>query len=218
MSYQLNSGVATVTLDDGKANVVGHNLLDELNGALDRAEAEAKAVILMGREGIFSGGFDLKELNKGSTEGAALVNRGTALFHRLFGFPMPLIGACSGHAIAAGAFLLLCCDTRVGANGPFKIGLNETAIGLPFTVFGHELVNSRLSKRHITPAVIQSRLYSPELAIDPGYLDEVTDSQQLLARCSEIATELLQLPTESYAAMKRDVRQGSLAKIHASIN
>jgi len=218
MSYELTNSIATIKMDDGKANIVGHDLLDEINAALDLAETEAKAVILTGRDGMFSGGFDLKELQKGNTEAMALVNRGVTLFHRLFGFPMPLIGACSGHAIAAGAFMLLCCDTRVGANGPYKIGLNETAIGMKLGVWSHALISSRLSKLHITPAVIQSRLYHPELAVDAGYLDEVSDPSQLLIRSMEIATELTALPTASYADMKLDVRKDSLAKIIGSIS
>ena len=217
MNYELTNHVAILTMDDGKANIVGHDLLDVINSALNQAEAKAKAVIIAGREGMFSGGFDLKELSKGNTEAMALVKRGTILFHRLFSYPMPLIGACSGHAIAAGAFMLLCCDTRVGANGPFKIGLNETATGMTFPVFGHELISSRISKRYLTAATIQARLFDPELAVEAGYLDEVTEPPQLLSRCQEIATELMALPTASYAQMKLDMRQGSLAKIKASI-
>jgi len=217
MGYELTDGIATISFDDGKANAVSHQLLDELNEALDQAESEASAVILTGRDGMFSAGFDLKEIQKGPAEGQALVNRGAHLFHRLFGFPMPLIGACGGHAVAAGAFMLLCCDTRVGVAGDFKIGLNETSIGMTLPVFGHELVASRLSKRHVTPAVIQSRLYDPGVAVDAGFLDEVTDAGQLMTRCQDIAVELKKLPTATYAQMKREVRANSLATIEASL-
>jgi enoyl-CoA hydratase len=217
MSYELTDGIATIRFDDGKANAVSHQFLDDLNAALDQAESEASAVILTGRDGMFSAGFDLKEIQKGPAEAQALVNRGAHLFFRLFGFPMPLIGACGGHAVAAGAFILLCCDTRVGVAGDFRIGLNETSIGMTLPVFGHELVASRLSKRHVTPAVIQSRLYEPDAAVDAGFLDEVADAAQLLPRCHDIAAELQKLPTATYAQMKRDVREDSLATIEASL-
>lgn len=218
MGYELTDGIATISFDDGKANAVSHQLLDDLNKALDQAESEASAVILTGRDGMFSAGFDLNEIQKGPAEAQALVNRGAQLFYRLFGFPMPLIGACGGHAVAAGAFMMLCCDTRVGVAGDFKIGLNETSIGMTLPVFGHELVASRLSKRHVTPAVIQSRLYDPETAVDAGFLDEVTDAGQLMTRCQGIAAELQKLPTTTYGQMKREVRASSLATIEASLN
>ncbi|MDC0068508.1 crotonase/enoyl-CoA hydratase family protein [Gammaproteobacteria bacterium] len=217
MKYALNDKIATITLDDGKANAVSHTLIDTLNTALDQAETEATAVVLLGRTGIFSAGFDLKEIQKGPDAAAALVGRGAEMFYRLFNYPLPLIAGCTGHAMAAGAFILLSCDTRVGVRGDFKLGLNETAIGMSLPVFGLELARNRLSKRHLTAAVVQSRLYDPASAVDSGYLDETVDVDELEARCHDLATELSALPTAAYARMKRDLRQATLETIKASL-
>ena len=217
MNYALNDKIATITLDDGKANAVSHTLIDALNTALDQAESEATAVVLLGRSGVFSAGFDLKEIQKGPDAAAALVGRGAEMFYRLFNYPLPLIAGCTGHAMAAGAFILLSCDTRVGVRGDFKLGLNETAIGMSLPVFGLELARNRLSKRHLTAAVVQSRLYDPASAIDAGYLDETVDVGELEARCHELATGLSALPTAAYARMKRDLRQAPLETIKASL-
>ena len=119
--------------------------------------------------------------------------------------------------MAAGAFILLSCDTRVGVRGDFKLGLNETAIGMSLPVFGLELARNRLSKRHLTAAVVQSRLYDPASAVDAGYLDETVDVGELEARCRELATGLSALPTAAYARMKRDLRQAPLETIKASL-
>ena len=80
MNYALKDNIATFTLDDGKANAVSHTLIDELNAALDQAETEASALVLLGRQGVFSAGFDLKEIQKGVEASAALVGRALRCF------------------------------------------------------------------------------------------------------------------------------------------
>lgn len=217
MEYQLNDSIAVMLLDDGKANAVSHAFIDSMLEGLDRAETEAKAVVIVGKPGMFSAGFDLKEIQKGPSEAAALVNRGAHMMFRLFGFPQPVVAGCTGHAIAAGAFTLLACDTRVGAAGDFKLGLNETAIGMTLPVFGQELAQNRLSKRHLTPAVIQSQMYSPDEAVDAGFLDQVVEPDAVLDTCMAVATQLCALPTETYGAMKRDTRAAPLKAIEASL-
>ncbi len=217
MQYELNGEVAVLRLDDGKANAVSHQLIDTLMGWLDQAQAEAKAVVLLGKPGLFSAGFDLKEIAKGPENAAALVNKGAHLFYRMYGYDLPLVAGCTGHAVAAGAFMLLACDTRVGTSGEFSLGLNETSIGMTLPVFGHELAAARLSKRHLTPAVIQSRMYGPAEAVDAGFLDEVVDSSELEASCLAHASKLAALPTKVHGQMKRDVRQRELDNIAASL-
>ncbi|MCZ6459340.1 MAG: enoyl-CoA hydratase-related protein, partial [Gammaproteobacteria bacterium] len=124
--YTLEGEVAVIGMDDGKANAVGHALIDEINQGLTRSLAEAKAVVIVGRPGMFSAGFDLKEFENGPEATTALVAKGARMMLRLFSHPQPVVAACTGHAIAAGAFMLLASDTRIGVQGEFKIGLNET--------------------------------------------------------------------------------------------
>lgn len=217
MEIRLDDDIAVMTFDDGKANAVSHDFIDGMMSGLDTAEKDAKAVVVLGKPGMFSAGFDLKEIQKGPEAAAALVNRGAHMFHRLYGFGMPVVAGCTGHAVAAGAFALLCCDTRIGTKGDFKLGLNETAIGMTLPVFGHQLSQARLSKRHLTAAVIQARMFSPEEAIDAGFLDRIEDADNLEAVCVAAAKELAVLPTATYGQMKRDVRAAELAAIKASL-
>ena len=140
MDFFIKEQIAILKMDDGKANALGHHMIEELMRALEKTEAEAKALLVLGRKGIFSGGFDLKEIEKGTKESTDLVNKGAHLFYRMFDYPKPIVTGCTGHAMAAGAFLLLASDFRIGVSGPFRIGLNETAIGMaPLPVFGKEL-------------------------------------------------------------------------------
>ncbi len=217
MELEIRDNVAILRFDDGKANAVGHDFIDGMNEGLDKAEADAKAAVIVGRPGRFSGGFDLSEFQKGPDEAQALLRRGTEMFMRLYGHPQPLVAACTGHAIAAGAFLLLSSDTRIGTEGDFKIGLNETAIGMTLPVFGHELAANRLSKRHFTAAFIQANLYGPNEAVDAGFLDQVVAAEQLEETAIGIAAQLAELPGDAYAANKRDSRAVSLERIKASL-
>ena len=173
LNYRLQDKVAVIGLDDGKANAVGHDFVDAMTEGLDKAEREAGAVVITGRDGVFSAGFDLKELAKGEQQRTDLVNRGAAMLLRLFSLPQPVVVASAGHAIAAGALVLLAADTRLGAAGDFKYGLNETAIGMSLPPFGMEMAKCRLSKRHQTQTIIQAQLYDPDAAQQVGYLDQV---------------------------------------------
>lgn len=173
VQYELSDDVAVITFDDGKANALGHAAIDAINAALDRAEREAKAVVLAGRPGRFSAGFDLSVMQGGIDDVRALVRAGADLCLRLYAFPRPVVLACTGHALAAGAIILMSGDLRVGAAGEFKIGLNEVAIGMPVPHFAIELARDRLSRRHLTASTLLATIHDPQHALDAGYLDVV---------------------------------------------
>jgi enoyl-CoA hydratase len=212
MIYELQNNIAIVSIDDGKANVVGHKFLDGLNSVLDHAEQDkAGAVILRGREGIFSAGFDLGEFKNGPEAGMAMVTKGMQILIRLYGFPLPIVAACTGHGIAMGAFIIMACDTRIGTRGAFKITLPETAIGmeLPHTLL--ELTASRIPPQYITRVAIQSEVFDPDQAVTVGFLDEVVEAQELDARAIAVADTLAKLPQKQYAANKLFARKKAIA-------
>src|SRR5258706_13715503 len=105
--YLVDGAVATITMDDGKVNVLSSAMLGEINAALDRAEADADVVVLSGRPGVFSAGFDLPVLRERGEAAGSMLKAGFDLAERLLSFPAPVVIACSGHAIAMGAFLVL---------------------------------------------------------------------------------------------------------------
>jgi enoyl-CoA hydratase len=217
VTYEHADGIATLTLDDGKANALSHALMDEVDAALTRAEADAKAVILVGRPGKFSAGFDLAVMMSGPDAAKKLVGRGAELMMRLYEFPRPVIAACTGHAVAGGALLLLSCDTRIGVSGEFKLGLNEVAIGMTMPLLAQELARDRLAPIHLTEATLQSRLYSPDDAVTVGYLDQVVAPDALLTTATATATALAKLPTAAYAATKRRLRAKTIAYMRQTL-
>ncbi|WP_187298776.1 crotonase/enoyl-CoA hydratase family protein [Marinobacter sp. F3R11] len=210
VDYSLNDGVATVVINNGKANALGHEVFEELNKALDQAEQDKAVVILTGQPGIFSGGYDLKEMQKGMKEAAALVNVGSKFTRRLAAFPLPVIGACSGHAIAKGAFIMLSVDYRIGIEGNFKLGLNEVAIGMTMHHAGIEIARHRLAPAHFYRAVINAEIYNPEGAVSAGFLDEVVAPDQLLNRANELAQAFRKLNMRAHAQTKLKAKAGYL--------
>jgi enoyl-CoA hydratase len=217
-TLDIQNNVALIRMDDGKANVINATMLAALNTALDEAEAKAKAIVLSGREGRFSGGFDLQALTGSGPQAAReLLDGGAKLLMRLYGGPLPVVAACTGHAIAMGVFLLHACDTRVGASGAYKIGANETTNGMVLPVFALELSRDRLNPLHMTKAVIQAFIYDPEGAVEAGYLDMLVGLDQVEAQATAVAGLLAQLPGHAYQGNKLAVRGATLARIKASI-
>ena len=217
VTIDIQGDVALIRMDDGKANVINHTMIASLNAALDEAELKAKAIVLSGREGRFSGGFDLQALT-GSGQDAAisLLDAGAKLLVRLYSNPLPVVAACTGHAIAMGVFILHACDTRVGAAGAFKIGANETTNGMVLPLFALELSRDRLNPRHMTKAVVQAFIYDPVEAVEAGYLDVITDLDKVEAQAVAIASMLAQLPGHAYHGNKMAVRGATVERIKAS--
>ena len=214
----ITNDIALIRMDDGKANAINFEMIAALNAALDTAEAEAKAIVLAGRDGRFSGGFDLNAFASLGADGVyKLLDAGAELLVRLYGGPLPVVAACTGHAIAMGTFILHACDTRVGASGAYKIGANEAITGMNLPIFALELSRDRLSPRHLTRATVQGFIYDPAGAVDAGYLDMLVDLDKVEATSMGIAAQLAMLPGASYAWNKAALRKSTLDRIKASL-
>ena len=217
VSYDLEDSIATIAMDDGKANVFSLEMLSQINAAFDRAAADRAVVVLTGREGIFSGGFDLRALGTGGTTAASMVTAGFELAERVLSFPMPVVIACNGHAIAMGVFLLLSGDYRIGAAGPYKIVANEVAIGLTMPRTAVEICRQRLAPAHFNRAVILSEVYSPDDAAAAGFLDRITSGSDLLTEARTTALALRKLNMDAHTATKLRARDHALRAIRAAI-
>jgi enoyl-CoA hydratase len=213
LTYTLEDSVAVVRMDDGKANALSVVMIDALLAALDRAEREAKALVLAGRDERFCAGFDLRVMMSGPEQAVALLTRGGDLLMRLYDAKIPLVIACTGHALAGGALVVLTGDVRIAAQGAFKIGLNEVSIGLPVPVLAMELARDRLVKTELHRATLLAQIYAPDDALRAGYVDEVVPADQLLARAKAEAARLGALPAQAYRATKTRLRAATIAHI-----
>jgi enoyl-CoA hydratase len=217
VTYQLEDSSARISMDDGKMNVLSADMLSQLGRALDRAKEDRAVVLLAGREGVFSGGFDLRALGAGGPDAYAMVRMGFELAERILAFPTPVVVACTGHAIAMGAFLLLSGDYRLGAAGTYRIGANEVAIGITMPFFGVEICRQRLAPAHFHRAVINAEIYRPEDAVGAGFLDRVVPASELEDVARSVAGELVKLDVDVHAATKLRARAHASNAIRAAI-
>ena len=218
LQFERTGDVSVIRLDDGKANAVSHALLDALDEAFDRAEKEGGAIALLGRPGRFSAGFDLSVMSQGPEAVQGLVGRGADLLVRMLRSPAPIVAGATGHALAMGSLILLAADSRIGAAGEYKVGLNEVAIGMVLPRFAVSLSEDRLSKRHLLRATTQAEIYDPAGAVDAGFLDRLVDADGLEAETLAEAARLATLPRGAFAGTKRHLRSGLADRIENGLD
>lgn len=219
VTYEEVGPVAVITMDDGKANVLSPGMLADVGALLDRVgdDHDRRSVVLAGRPGIFSGGFDLGVLRTGGVATLDMLRAGFELSARLLGFPIPVVFACPGHAIAMASFLLLSGDYRIGAAGEYRIVANEVAIGLTMPRAAIEVCRYRLTPAHFNRAVVLAETFTPQGAVTAGFLDRVVPPEQLMRTAVETATAFAALDLGAHAATKVRARADALGAIFAAI-
>ncbi|MBX8516827.1 crotonase/enoyl-CoA hydratase family protein [Pseudomonas cichorii] len=217
ISYQLEDGIATLTLNNGKVNAISPDVIAAFNAALDQAETDRAVVIVTGQPGILSGGYDLKVMTSSAEAAIDLVSRGSTLARRMLAHPFPIIVACPGHAVAKGAFLLLSADYRIGVEGPFNIGLNEVQIGMTMHHVGIELARDRLRKSAFHRSVINAEMFDPQGALNAGFLDKVVSIDELQETARTAALQVKKINMNAHRKTKLKVRKALLDTLDAAI-
>lgn len=217
VSYSFSDGVARLSLSNGKVNAISPAVIDAFNEALDQAEKDRAVVVISGQPGILSGGYDLKVMTSGADAAKALVAKGSTLARRMLSHPFPVVVACTGHAVAKGAFILLSADYRIGVEGPFKIGLNEVAIGMTMHHVGIELARARLTNSAFNRSVINAEMFDPADAVQAGFLDKVVSAEELEAKAMEMALQLTKLNMTAHRNTKLKTRKALLELLDQSI-
>ncbi len=218
VTYGLDGPICAIAMDDGKVNALSLQMLSALNAALDRAQQDHAAVLLLGgRPGVFSAGFDLQALTAGGSDARSMLRAGFELSYRLLSFPVPVVAVCTGHALAMGAFLLLSADYRVGAEGAFKIGANEVAIGLTMPHSALAICRQRLSTPHFSRAVINAEIFPPAAAVAAGFLDRVVSATELDETARQAALQLAHLDLGAHERSKLRARESALTALRAAI-
>jgi enoyl-CoA hydratase len=215
--YDIEDGVATISIDDGKRNALSPQLLRELYAALDRAEADQATVVLTGRDDVFSAGFDLKVMNRGGAAALRMLRAGYGLPARVLAYPHPVVAACGGHSIAMGVFLMLSADYVIGTRGDFRISANEVAIGMTMPRVAAAVLRNRLAPAAFQRAVTLAEHFDVDSALEAGFFDEVVEPGHLLSRARERAIEFRSLDAGAHKASKRQVRAALIRRIRYSL-
>lgn len=219
VTFETRDGVSRIAMDDGKVNLMTLAMLQALHDAFDRAAEHELPVLLQGREGVFSAGFDLKVFASGDMAAShAMVRAGAELALKVLAFPRPVISVCTGHAFPMGAFLLLASDLRIGVEGPYRIGLNEVAIGIPVPSFGIELARQRLTPAWLSRTVTTGEMFSPHDAATAGFLDRVVPQPDLEESTAKVLEAVRQIHLPSHATVKPRLRGSAAAAVRAAID
>ena len=217
VSFEQDGSVAVIGLDDGKANAITLDVLAGIDTGLTKArDGGASSVLLTGRPGRFSAGFDLSVMTSGEDQMRELVTRGAEVLMRLFTHPMPVVCACTGHALAMGSLLLLAADVRIGAAGDYKLGLNEVAIGMGLPIFAVELARYRLTAAGFNAALL-GEVFGSEDATAAGYLDRVVPAEAVIDEATATARRLGELRTGAVAHSKKHARGGLAAMVLSTL-
>jgi len=210
--------VSIITLDDGKANVFSPEMSQQIDECLDQVATEEGCLVITGKEGMFSGGLDLKIIQSGDIERIQeMSSKAFKLLARIFSFPRPVIAACSGHAVALGTFLLCCCDYRIGVKGEFMLGANEMRTNMVIPTPILELIKFRVSNTHKYRAVLGAEMYKLEDSISAGLIDEVVDQDLLMTTVTEKAKDLATMGHPSYSMTKELFIAEPMSKINAAM-
>lgn len=204
--YTTADGMARISLDDGKVNALSSAAIAEIQEHLDRADQDgAAAVVIDGRPGALSAGFDLSEVRSSAEAREGLRLRLIDLALRLFELERPVVVACSGHAMAAGAALLLAADRRLGVDGPYKLGFNEASMGVAISAATVEMARYRMPMPYFE-SIVSGTTFSPVQAVAAGLLDRVVADGDLVPESLEAARVLAAVPPPAFAEMKHHAR------------
>ncbi len=206
-------------MDDGKANVMSISMLEALHSAFDEAQRDQTVVVLTGRGQTFSAGFDLKVLAGGSAvDMYQMLKAGAELALRILSFPTPVVVACNGHAYPMGAFLILSADLRLAAEGSYKTGMNEVAIGIALPQFGIEVARQRLTPAYFSRCLLTGELLAPPEAVTAGFFDRLVPAADLDAAANQAALALSKINMPAHAATKLRARGPAIQAIRAAID
>jgi enoyl-CoA hydratase len=220
VTYHCEAGVARITIDDGKVNVMSAAMLRDLDAALDRAHADDAIVVLRSaRKGIFSAGFDLKVFAANDTVGSLeMVRMGAELALRLLTFPHPTIGVMAGHAFPMGTFLLLACDFRIGSRGNYRMGLNEVAIGISPPRFAIALARSRMHPAWLSRTVTLGEMFGPEDSVTAGLLDRVVSPEDVDETLEAVLASIKGLNVPMHEIAKGNLRKRTAEEMREMID
>jgi len=219
-TYALRGSTAWLSLDDGKANAMRIENLELLDRYLDRARDDgARAIVFRGRDGIFSGGLDLKWLpTLDRAEMRQLARVFSRVMLRVLASPIPTVALVSGHAIAGGCILTCACDRRIGLAGDYRMQMNEVLLRIPVPRWAALIVSSVLTAPALYDVLQLAVPLRFERALSLGVLHALADGPEALDRMGvEVAAELSLLDPAAFGATKQTLWAEEIARAERAL-
>jgi enoyl-CoA hydratase len=215
IDVQTRDDVAVVRIEHGKANALDTELMRDLSAALqDLRDRRTGAAVLTGTGTIFGAGVDLfRVVNGGETYAAEFVPGLARFLVELFEYPLPLVAAVNGHAIAGGCIVACACDYRIMAAGKGTIGVPELLVGVPFPTVAIEIMRFTVPPHELQALVYTGRTCGAEEALRRGLVHEMVAADQLLDRAHEVARQLAAIPAAVFTSTKLALRHEVAARL-----
>jgi enoyl-CoA hydratase len=219
LRVERDDGVTTLTMDDGKANVMSVRMLRALHGAFEQAAAQRDIVLLTGRAGLFSGGFDLAVFKREPAELVTMLTEGARLTERVLSHPRPVLAVCSGHAVAMGLFVLLSAHWRIGVDDPTRIlQANEVANAMTLPRFAIEVCRQRLAPASMLRTAMLATPHAPRQALEAGFLDELAAPADLQPAVQARIGALRKLDVNAFSATQQRLMAPALQALRQAID
>lgn len=221
VSVQKKKNIAIVQLSHKSTNAINLALVKELADTINdiKVDNKIKALVLTSaNEKFLSIGFDIPSLRPLSQDDFSLFYQAfNQLCIDLYTLPKPTIAAITGHAIAGGCILALCCDERVIAEGRKLFGLNEVKLGVPVPYVADRILHALVGARLAREVMELGEFYPAEDALGIGLVDYLVPLDQVLEKALEQARLLSAAPGEAFALIKanrvEDVMIGILDRL-----
>lgn len=219
VTTRTEEGVTTITMDDGKLNVMSPAMLRDLHTAFETAEADSqtRVILLTSKARVFSAGFDMAVFAAGAEPSLEMLQLGAELAERILKCTKPVVTACSGHAYPMGAFLMMSADLRLGAEGDYRIGMNEVAINLTLPQFAIEIARQRLTPAYFNRCLMTGEMLGPSEAAQAGFIDRVVPADTLNEQAKYAAHSLTQIDLKAHAGSKKKARAAALKALRYAI-
>lgn len=197
-------------------NALNPELLQAIADAFSpKALQGVEGVVFSGGPKVFSGGLDVPHLMGLDRHGLKAAWAGFFAAARAVAHcPVPVVAALAGHSPAGGCVLALCCDYRVMARGAYRIGLNETQVGLVVPDAIQVLMRRVVGAHRAERLMVAGAMIDSEQALAIGLVDELTDIEHVSTRARHFLGELAPLPRDAMLHTRRIAR----ADLHAALD
>lgn len=209
--------VAVLRLNNGVTNPIDLDFVNLISETLSGLKKDSKVnslVLASGNDKFFSIGFNIPALFElGRREFTKFYRAFNRLSMDIYAFPKPTIAAITGHAIAGGCVLAICCDHRFIVEGKKLMGLNEVKLGVPVPYPAYVMLEQLVGPRNAYKVSSTGDFFEPEKALDLGLVDNVLPIGEVMKASLEKAASLGAMPKDAFGIIKRNSVEGVARKI-----